>query len=226
MTKTGLVSYLILLVCGGILSTAGVDSTYNFIVHTKLCERMLIALITLDVIYVFIRVVDKIHWLGNLHVWLDQKTFGFLFKSNSIIIKELMLLLEPGERAAFDRLMESQRTEIAQSIFSQLAEDQSIFENLLRRGIFRSWILYWIMIYGVFVFLLLSVLSFSKLIIATTIDTKAFFTSIWVIAILHLILSILQGYNLISVTKRIIREIAYLHQGEIVSILRNRMKQS
>jgi len=225
-TKTGLIAYLFLLVFGFTISVAGVDNAFNFVTSMKRCEILFILLLTINLFQLFIRGINRINWLGDIHVWLDNKIFGFLFKSNEIILRELLILLDPKERVIIDTLGRSERTAVAQSIFSKLAEDQSIFEGLLKRGIFRSWIWYWIMIYGVTVFIFLTILSLSKTLLVPTIYTKAFFASVGIVAVAHLIFSLLMGYNLVFVTKRIIREITAIYQPEIVSLLRNHVNKS
>lgn len=223
-TKSGLIAYMYLLISGLTIAVVGIDSTFSFIMNIKLCEALFLTLLTINIIQLLIRGINKIHWLGDVHLWLDGTFFKFLHKSNEIILRELLVLLEPSERSVLDKLGIKERSAIARSIFSHLAEDQSIFESLLKRGIFRSWIWYWIMIYGVFVFVLLTLTSLSKSLFDPTIYSKAFFISIGVVAFLHLLISLSLGYNLIFVTKRIIREMTGLYDTEIVSLLRNYVK--
>jgi hypothetical protein len=221
-TKSGLVAYLFILTLGLTLSMVGVDRAFLFIEKMRLCETLFIILLIINILQIFIRGINKINWLGNIHIWLDKTFFKFLFRSNEIILRELLTLLEPNERPVLDTLAEDERDTIAKSIFSRLADDQSIFESLLKRGIFRSWIWYWITIYGGLVFIILSVFSFSKSLLIPTIYSKALSASIGVVAIFHVVL----GYNLILVTKRIMREIIDLYDVEIQSLLRSYINKS
>ncbi len=226
LTKSGLMAYLILMIYGLLITIVGIDTTFYFITNIKLCESLLLTLISVNLIYFFLHGINKIHGLGELHIWLDKKFFGFLHKSNEIILRELLVLLEPHERSVVESLVRYEQTAIAQTIFSHLAENQSIFERLLKRGIFRSWIWYWIAIYGLFVFILLTLTSFSKFLHLPTIYSQAFLISIVVVTALHLIIIYMFGYNLLFATKRIMREIINLHYTEILTLLRSHFKKN
>lgn len=221
LTKAGLVAYLILLVAGLTLAAEGVEIAYDFMVNIELCCSLLVTIVSLNVVYMLIRGVNRVHWLGELHVWLDKRLFGFLLKSNEIIFGELVILLEPNELLTFDARSRNEKTVIAQSILSHLAEDPSILESLLRKGIFRSWIWYWISLYGVLAFVLLTVFTFLRYVLVPSLSSKAFLISIGVVAVFHVIFSFLSGYNIMRVTRRIIREMIHLHRAKIVSFLRN-----
>jgi len=220
-TKAGLIAYLFLLISGLTISIYGIEKTINFITTIRLCETLFLTLLTINIVQLLIRGINKIHWLGDAHLWLDNTLFRFLQKSNAIILRELLTLLEPKERSVLDRLGLKERSAIARSIFSHLAEDQSIFENLLKRGIFRSWIWYWILIYGVFVFIILTITALTKTFLEPTVYSRALFTSIGSVTFFHLLISILFGYNILMVTKKIIREITELYKVEIISVLKN-----
>ena len=220
-TKSGLIAYLFILTLGLTISIAGVEKAFYFVANIKICESLFLSLLTINLLQLFIRGINKIHWLGNVHIFIDKTLFKFLFRSNEIILRELLTLLEPRERSVLDTLAAHERDTIARSIFSRLADDQSIFESLLKRGIFRSWVWYWITIYGVFVFIILTIFSFSKSMLIPTIYSQAFSTSIGIVAVLHLIFIMALGYNLILVTKRIMREIVNVYDVEILSLLRS-----
>jgi len=225
-TKAGLVAYFSILIVGTIISIAGINTVYHFITHMKVCESLLITLLTINILSIFSRSLNKVSWLGEFHIWLDQKLFRFLFRSNEIILRELLLVLDTRERAIIDSLVTSEKTAIARSIFANLAENHSIFANLLRRGIFRSWILYWVLIYGVFAFVILTIASLSKSIIIPSAYGHAFFISIVTIGALHILLTIMQGMNILFTTKRLIRELIEFNHDEIVSLLRQQIKKT
>lgn len=224
LTKAGLYSYLFLLFWGCGIALSGTNNFVSFFFNPKPCEILLIILASANIFQVFKLGVDRIQWLGELHIWLDNKLFRFLYKSNEIILRELLILLDPQERSILDKLASSKRTMIAQSVFSKLADDHSIFANLLKKGIFRSWIWYWITMYGISIFLILTAVAFLKIIISPSLYSKALFVSIGSVAGIQIILGLILGYNLILVTKRIIREITDLHGNEIITLLRAQMK--
>lgn len=225
-TKAGLVAYFLILVAGTIISVAGVNSVYSFLTHMRLCESLLISLMTVNVLFIFSKSLDRISWLGEFHIWLDQKLFRFLFRSNEIILRELLLVLDTRERAIIDSLVASEKTAIARSIFANLAENHSIFANLLRRGIFRSWILYWILIYGVFTFVVVFIAALTKSLIVPSAYGHAFFISVVTIGTFHVLLTILQGMNILFTTRRLIRELIEFNHDEILSLLRQQLKKS
>ena len=224
-TKSGLVAYFTILTLGIISSLAGIQTVYHFLTNMRLCETLLSTLLTLNILQIFIKLLNKVSWLGEFHIWLDQKLFRFLFRSNEIILRELILVLDTKERAIIDSLVASEQTAIARSIFANLAENHSIFANLLRRGIFRSWIVYWIMIYGVFVFIILILATLLKLIIVPSVYGQAFFIAIATTGILHILFTIMQGIKILFTTKQIIRELIEFNHDEILELLRQQLKK-
>jgi len=225
-TKAGLVAYFLILVAGTIISISGVNIVYSFLTHMRLCETLLISLLTLNILSIFSKSLNKVSWLGEFHIWLDQKFFRFLFRSNEIILRELLLVLDTRERAIIDSLVASEKTAIARSIFANLAENHNIFANLLRKGIFRSWILYWILIYGVFVFVIMFIAALTKSLIEPSAYGHAFFIAVATIGTVHIFLTILQGMNILFTTRRLIRELIEFNHDEILSLLREQIKKS
>jgi len=225
-TKSGLIAYLFILTIGLAISIVGVEKGFYLITNIKLCESLFLSLLTINILQLLIRGINRIQWLGNVHIFLDKTFFKFLFRSNEIILRELLKLLEPHERPVLDKLAADERDAIARSIFARLADDQSIFESLLKRGIFNSWIWYWITIYGGMVFIILTICSFSKSLLIPTVYTRIFSESIGIVAVLHVLLIFILGYNLILVTKRIMREITDLYDTEILSLLRSYITKS
>ena len=126
LTKTGLVSYLIVLSIGLAVTAAGIEHAYPFLLTMNLCAKLLIGLSAANVLYIIIRGVDRIHWLGGLHVWLDERLFRFLVRSNDIIFVEFIFLLGPEERAAFVHRPSGERSKLIQSLLSRLADDPTI----------------------------------------------------------------------------------------------------
>jgi hypothetical protein len=226
LTKSGLVAYLFLLIAGGIVAGMGTDRVMNSLSGLGFCAYALIVLLLRDSIFLLVRGVNRIDWLGRLHLWVDDHLFGFASKSNAIIFREFTLLLDPAERSALEQLPDERKKSIAESVIANLAEDQSIFESLMQRGIFRSWIYYWIALYGVLVFILLTVLALWKMVLFPTIYTRALCFSISSVALLHGAACLFLGYNVILVTKRITQEFGRYFRTEIVTILRQQTVQN
>jgi hypothetical protein len=219
LTKTGLVSYLLVLSAGLAVSAAGMDHTYPYVLTTSLCAKLLVGLSAINVLYLIIRGVDRIHWLGELHVWMDRRLFRFLVRSNDIIFVEFIYLLGPDERAAFIHRTGSERTTIVQSLLSHLADDPTILRNLLRRGMFRAWIWYWINLHGIFVFTLLTLAAAVRFGLDPNLYSRSFLIAIGSVAALHLLASLLTGSYIVVVTKRIVREMIHFHRPAIISFL-------
>lgn len=219
LTKTGLVSYLLVLAIGLAVTAAGIEHTYPFVLTMNLCAKLLIGLTALNVIYITIRGVDKIHWLGELHVWMDEKLFRFLVRSNDIIFVEFIFLLGPEERTAFVHRPSSERSKLIQSLLSRLADDPTILHNLLRRGMFRAWIWYWINLHGIFVFFVLTIAAGVRYWVEPTIFSRSFLVAIGAVGALHLLASFLTGYVIVAVTRRIVREMIHFHRPAIISFL-------
>jgi len=82
------------------------------------------------------------------------------------------------------------------------------------------------LIYGVFAFVILTIASLSKSIIIPSAYGHAFFISIVTIGALHILLTIMQGMNILFTTKRLIRELIEFNHDEIVSLLRQQIKKT
>ncbi len=220
LTKSGLVAYIFLLISGGIVAGMGTDRMVRALSGMDVCALILVGVAIRDCFFLLVRGVDRIDWLGKLHIWVDRKFFGFAARSNRIIFSEFVRLLEPAERSRLERLPADRRDAIAESVLSGLAEDQSIFDSLMQRGIFRSWIWYWIAIYGVLVFGVLTLLAGARMAMLPTVYARALLTAIGTVAVLHAGVCLLLGYNVIMVTRRIAREFGRYFRTEIVDILR------
>lgn len=172
------------------------------------------------ILYGFYQGISKIDWLGELHIRLDRRLFGFLNRSNEIIYSELLASLEPDERPVARSLGPDVRGPLAKSIFSRLANDDKLFGQLLQSGIFRTWIWYWLMIYGTVFFTSLTVLAFAFVILSHGDLTKPLFAANWVLALLHLFACLILGRTLMHMTRKTVRAIVASHAGEIASMLR------
>jgi hypothetical protein len=225
LNKTGLIAYIHLFLWGSICTSLGIDKVFNFLIGIKTCQSLFVSLLSLNILYILIRVTNAIDWLGKIHVWIDNTFFKYLFKSNDIILRELVVLLEPEERILVDKLGKGTQSAMAQSIFSHLAENQSIFGRLLQRNVFRAWIWYWITLYGMFVFIFLTIVALSRSYFIPSAYSSAFFMAIGIVASIHFLMIYIMGNNLLFRTKSLMKEITEIHHLEIVSLLRSHVSQ-
>ncbi|HMD13752.1 MAG TPA: hypothetical protein VKI62_03935, partial [Bacteroidota bacterium] len=157
--------------------------------------------------------------------WLDKTLFGFLKKSNAIIFDGLIVALPREEREKAINIGTSEQGLLAQSIFSQLAKDNQLFTTLLQSGIFQYWIWYWIMIYGTFLSSILTAGSFFNILLGSDPGGKIFFSIFWILALLHLTVTLLLGFFLLGMTKQTVDSMVLSHLNEIASILRANIKR-
>jgi hypothetical protein len=170
--------------------------------------------------------ITKISWVGELHIWLDRKFFGFLFRSNEIIFRTLLFTLRPEERDRAYELAPEARERIAETIFSKLAGNTHLFPTLLRSGIFQYWIWYWVTNYGTAIFSLLTVVSFPVILASAAPVTKGLFGAFWTLALVHLLVGLVLGNRLMRMTKEVSQDIVQSYAGEIAAILRAQLAQS
>ena len=87
--------YLVIFVVGMILTLLGVQYVIAFL-HTHNVVFSLLAVIFILAIFTgLIYIIGKINWLGDLHIQLDKRFFGFLEKSNEGIFRTLISALTP-----------------------------------------------------------------------------------------------------------------------------------
>jgi hypothetical protein len=218
--KSALAIYLVLFVIGSIATILGIR---NVIAFAQLHTTLFAATASVFVIFAFgslLSVIGKIDWLGELHIRLDKQFFGFLERSNDTIFRTLISVLTPQERRHFQSLPSEKKGTIAQSIFSQLSDDNNyLFNKLMNSGIFQNWIWYWISIYGTFAFTLLTVSSFAAAWRELASFSKPLFTLVWILALTHLFVSIFIGKFLVNKTKKTVQAIVDVHQMDISNVL-------
>ncbi|MBI1807044.1 MAG: hypothetical protein HYR76_08360 [Ignavibacteria bacterium] len=218
--KLGLAVYLTLFCLGTSVALLGAERIVDFVRTIPLSWLIIILMGAGLILFGAFRSMKAIHWLGDVHIWLDEKFFGFLKRSNEIIFGELTYALEPDERTSIVSIEPGARGALAKSIFSQLASDNELFGALLHSGIFRYWIWYWITLYGTCVFTVLTLESFTGVLIGLGVDAKTLFAANWAFALVHLVLSLVLGYHLVRMTKRTVDAIVQSHKDEIATILR------
>jgi len=218
--KVGLALYFLVLLCGILLTLFGIRPIQDFWEES----RTVAMTVSFGTLAGFFGIVywgtSKIQGLGEVHVWLDETLFGFLKKSNDIIFDGLLTVLRPEEQKVAVRITPDDQGAIAQSIFSKLSSDANVFQVLVRSGIFRYWIWYWITVYGTFVFSVLTTVSFIAVIGKIDPHINAIFSALWLLAFAHLGLTLLLGYLLIRMTKQVVWSIVFSHKNEVATILR------
>ena len=162
----------------------------------------------------------KVRWLNELHVRLDHRFFGFLNKSNDAIFSTLITALPPNEQSHYRSFPNEKKHKTTQSIFSNLSIDNELYTALFQSGIFKMWIRYWVTIYGTFAFILLTTGSFTSLIVRLDSSVRDVFTLSWILALLHILLSVVIGRYLVKRTQATVQQIVDTHCLEIAGLLR------
>jgi hypothetical protein len=169
--------------------------------------------------------MGRITWISDVHARLDGHFFQLLEQSDKILIKGLILALPPEDRAQADSLPPGRKEALANAAFLGLAQSNSLFAHLLHTGIFRFWISYWISLYGTFVFIILTVESFSLVLRGVDPYAKIAFTISWALALLHLGLGVLLGRLLFRMTGDVAKLLVRLHGDEIATLLKDKLRE-
>jgi hypothetical protein len=218
--KVALALYLLAFCCGILIDVIGFGTFLEQVHKIELPIGLLVIANLVGLFYGLLYGINKVHWLGELHIWLDQKFFGFLKKTNDIIFHGLLVALDPSERDSAVNIAPGEKGALAKSIFSQLANDNELFEALLESGIFRTWIWYWIAIYGTLIFTLLAVGSFAAAVMGQGGSAKSFFAITWILALIHFAVSLSMGFHLLRMTRSTLDSIVSSHKDEIAGLLR------
>lgn len=217
--------YLVIYSTGMIGILVGVHNVFSFLNSHSVVYSLAAIAFVLGMFFAFVAFIGKITWLGDLHIKLDDRFFGFLEKSNEVIFQTLISALEPNERSRFSRLPASKKGVITHSIFSNLSDDNHLFERLMNSGIFRNWIWYWVAIYGTFTFSLLTLSSFLLAWIEKGLFSKPFFAITWTFALLHVFVTVFIGKSLIEKTRKTVQFIVTSHRLDIANLLITRIQQ-
>jgi len=223
--KIGFALYLIFFVAGCISILVGSEILSNILHRGRFIEIVGGVIAFGAAFWGIYWSTSRIQWLGEIHIWLDKMLFGFLKKSNTIIFDGLIVALHQEERETAVNIGTGEQGLLAQSIFSQLAKDNQLFAALLQSGIFRYWIWYWIMIYGTFLSSILTAGSFFNIVLGSDPGGKTLFSVFWILALLHLAVTLFLGFFLLRMTKQTVDSMVLSHQNEIASILRANIKR-
>jgi hypothetical protein len=217
--KVALAFYLLVLLIGSILLIAGVGPVWRAIsrVSDGAIYSSFLAIVAFGGLYT---VVSRIHWLGEMHIWLDRRFFGFLEKSNDIIFQAVVRVLESDDQSAARDMGSEERYSMIQSLFSRLADNFHLFDELMESGIFRSWIWYWVLNYGTFTFSLLTLATFVAMLTGGGPLARTMFTVCWAGALAHLSVNIVLGNYLTRMTKKVSESIVLTYKPQITLMLR------
>src|SRR5260221_4292146 len=79
--------YIVFFVTGMILTALGADKVLFFLQTHRALFSVIGSVFVIGVFFALIYFIGKINWLGDLHIPLDSKFFGFLAKSHDIIFR-------------------------------------------------------------------------------------------------------------------------------------------
>jgi len=217
--KIALSIYILALAVGVILLTMGLEAAGIFIAKLPL-GLLSVALGAVVLFGVMYFVVSRVHKLSALHIWLDQRFFGFLQKSNEIIFQALVEALEAGDQPFARGLAPSERYSLIRSIFSRLADNFRLFDSLMESGIFRYWIWYWVMNYGTFTFTILTIVSSVAMFTGAGPGIRAFFAVCWISALVHIAVNLTLGNLLTRLTRSVSESIVLTYKPQITLMIR------
>jgi len=218
--KIALAVYITLILTGFLFLSLGPEKTGSLL--ESIPYPPVLALISGIIVFSTLYfIVSRVHKLSSMHIWLDQRFFGFLDKSNEIIFQALVKVLETGDRTFPEGLGEEERYSVIRQIFSRLADDFRLFDTLMESGIFRYWIWYWVMNYGTFTFTILTIASSAVMFAGGGSGVRTFFTVCWIAALGHLAVNLTLGNLLTRLTRSVSESIILTYKPQITSMLRD-----
>jgi hypothetical protein len=221
--KLGSSLYLLLLLGGTAAIFVGIQRLAGDIGANRLETPLLFGAALAALFIGSLLLVGKISWIADAHAFLDGHFFRLLEKSNIILFHGLVVTLDWQERDHVSEMEPEQKGALAGAVFNGLSKNNSLFTHLLRTGIFRLWIWYWIALYGTFVFTILTVESFSLVLRGVDQYAKTVFTVSWALALGHLLFGILLASRLLGMMSDVAGLLVRAHRTEIASLLRRNM---
>jgi len=216
---------MVVLVAGTAAILIGIGRLARDIATEHLLTPVIFAGSVVLVFAVLLNWLGKVSWISDVHEWLDGHFFRLLEKSNLMLFEGLIVVLDPWERARASGLGAERKESLANAVFIGLSKNNSLFTHLLRTGIFRLWIWYWIAMYGTFIFTILTVESFSLVLRGVDQYAKAGFSISWSLALLHLVSGVLMGRRLLRMMEDVARLLVRAHRDEITTILRKNISE-
>jgi hypothetical protein len=211
--------YLVILLGGTAVILLGIEQLARDIHTRDLFTPLMLAGCMVLAFAGFLYWLGKVTWISKVHGWLDGFFFRLMEKSDMILFQGLILALHPEERSQADNLQPVRKESLANAVFSGLAQSNTLFAHLLRTGIFRFWIWYWIAMYGTFVFAILTAESFALVLRGVDLYGKTAFGVAWGLAIAHLVLGAVLGRKLVRMTEGVAQLLVRLQGDEIASMM-------
>lgn len=165
----------------------------------------------------------KFGMVGNIHIWIDTHIFGFLKESNKVILRSLLMALKPEERSQAERFSPDEQDSFAQSVFASLSNDAQVFDILVNKKIFRTWISYWTVVYSALMCSILTVIAFATVLMSSDAYARILFTVLWIFALTQFGAAVLLGRRLIRVSEKVIEAIIESHKHQIIQLLRQEL---
>lgn len=217
--KVALAVYLLVLLAGSLLLLGGVGAAWQAArgIPDGTFFGIVAAVLAFGGLYA---AVSRINWLGEMHIWLDRRFFGFLEKSNDIIFQAVVRVLESDHRTTAMDLRSDERYSMIHSVFSKLAENYRLFDELMESGIFRAWIWYWVLNYGTFTFSFLTLGTFVSMVTVGDPAARTLFTVCWSAALAHLAVNVVLGNHLTRMTRKVSESIVLAYKPQIALMLR------
>ncbi|HEY6191204.1 MAG TPA: hypothetical protein VI215_02645 [Bacteroidota bacterium] len=164
--------------------------------------------------------VGRINWISDMHAWLDRHFFRLLDKSNLVLFSGLSAALGPEEMMKVSYLEPEDKETLTNAVFNGLAGINAMFTGLLRTGILRLWIWYWIAMYGTFVFTILTVETFALALRGIDPYANISFAICWGLALAHFAAGLMLGSYLLRMMEDVARLLVGTQRHEIAALLR------
>lgn len=142
------------------------DAIAAFIRDTAYEYLIIINLAILSVIAAGGYLVQNMIMPAGMHIWIDEKLFGSLNRSNTVIFEALLLALSPAEIGEARKIPPKLKVKMTENIFAKLANDPQVFVGMVQSNLFRFWNIYWMLIYASVMFVLTSITSFAGLLLS------------------------------------------------------------
>jgi ABC-type multidrug transport system fused ATPase/permease subunit len=223
--RFALTSYVLVLFLGSFIIGVGFDKLSRFSESTRPELLFLISVAALATILVLVYTLSRIGWIGELHISLDRRIFGFLKRTNTTIFGSLLSALKPEDRKKVAALAPERQGTLVQSVFSALSNDAELFQRFLKTKIFRNWTIYWISVYGTLTCSALTVVAFVFVALALDRYAGLLFVIAWLLAATHLSIVLGLGHRLVTISKSLVDSMVESHQQQIAKTVRENLTE-
>lgn len=204
----------------------GLDTIVSYIKVTSAETLSIEGAGSIVLLFVIIVALGKVNGFGNIHLWLDRNIFGFLRKSNNVIMDTMLLALQPEEQRQVDKLSSYQKDFLVQTIFSSLSSNEEIFSIIVQNKIFRLWLWYWLSVYAALSCTLLTFAAFISVVAGIDIYAKIIFAVFWMLTLLQFVVVNLIGRRLVMLSRGIVLSLLDSHKRRIVSLFHEQLYES